>query len=58
MPYKETKGVFMWESRRNFSGGKGESSIFRSVEIKAQLIVADIQEEKNRGSGWVGTDSK
>lgn len=41
----------MWKLRRNNSGGKGESSIFRSVEIKAQLTVADRQEERNRAGG-------
>lgn len=41
----------MWELRRNYSGGKGESSIFRSAEIRGQLMMADRQEERNRGSG-------
>lgn len=41
----------MWESRRNYSGGKGESSLFRSVEIKAQLMMAA---DGRKGPEWVG----
>ena len=51
MHYKENKDIFMWELRRNYSGGKGESSIFRSIEIKAQLMMADRQKERNRAGG-------
>lgn len=41
----------MWELRKNYSEGKGESSAFGSVEMKAQLMMADRQEERNRGGG-------
>ena len=51
MHYKENKGVFMWELRRNYSGEESESSIFRSVEIKNQLMMAGRQNEMNRGGG-------
>lgn len=39
------------EAKEKQLRGKGESSIFRSVEIKAQLTVADRQEERNREGG-------
>lgn len=51
MHYTENKGVFLWESRRNYSGGKVESSVFRSIEIQAQLMMSDRQEERRRGGG-------
>lgn len=50
MHYKESKGGFVCELRGNNSGGKGESSVFRSVEIKAQLEVAD----RTKGTEGVG----
>lgn len=51
MHYKESKDVFVWELRGNNSGGKGESSVFRSAEIKAQLEVADRWDKRNREGG-------